>query len=324
MDVYGYVYLIRNKVNGKIYVGQTTDTISQRWSGHKTLSRSPNPRMRVCRAIKKYGEDAFDIVELHRAFSKEELDEMEIRAIASTGACDREVGYNTRQGGSRGRWSAEHKQRMSRIKKEFYAANPHVAIETGLKQRGKTHTEEARARMSASRLGVPRGPQSPEHRAAIQRAWDSDPTFRARKSEAVKNSYTPELLAIRSRDSKARWNTPEKIATRDAKQRARALLLEARRAERDTPDAKAVRSKAAKERATGVPHRVALGATGFRGVTIQKKTGKAGASIKYDGRKIWLGTFSDVNAAAEAYNQKALELHGDTAILNTVPKKLAA
>jgi predicted GIY-YIG superfamily endonuclease len=32
--VYGSIYLITNSVNGKVYVGQTTKTLQQRWAGH--------------------------------------------------------------------------------------------------------------------------------------------------------------------------------------------------------------------------------------------------------------------------------------------------
>ena len=34
-QVYGIVYLIINKVNGKMYVGQTTQKLNNRWGRHK-------------------------------------------------------------------------------------------------------------------------------------------------------------------------------------------------------------------------------------------------------------------------------------------------
>lgn len=33
------VYLVRNLVNGKVYVGKTTRTLAHRWCNHKSLAR---------------------------------------------------------------------------------------------------------------------------------------------------------------------------------------------------------------------------------------------------------------------------------------------
>ena len=35
MKPYGIIYKITNKVNGKCYIGQTTKSLSDRWSKHK-------------------------------------------------------------------------------------------------------------------------------------------------------------------------------------------------------------------------------------------------------------------------------------------------
>lgn len=32
--MFGYIYKITNKVNGKAYVGKTTDTVQVRWKEH--------------------------------------------------------------------------------------------------------------------------------------------------------------------------------------------------------------------------------------------------------------------------------------------------
>ncbi len=49
-----YLYIITNKINNKIYIGQTVNT-SKRWSWHKTSSKDEIPELAIGRAIKKYG-----------------------------------------------------------------------------------------------------------------------------------------------------------------------------------------------------------------------------------------------------------------------------
>lgn len=54
-----YLYRITNRVNGKIYIGQTVQP-EKRWNQHKTSAASDNPKMIISYAIKKYGNEAFD------------------------------------------------------------------------------------------------------------------------------------------------------------------------------------------------------------------------------------------------------------------------
>ncbi len=55
--------------------------------------------------------------------------------------------------------------------------------------------------------------------------------------------------------------------------------------------------------------------TGFRGVVI-RENGRFRAVIKKDKKLIYIGTFPSPEQAAKAYDQKALELYGNKAILN--------
>jgi hypothetical protein len=54
----------------------------------------------------------------------------------------------------------------------------------------------------------------------------------------------------------------------------------------------------------------------FKGVCLEKKTGKWGAVIRSEGRTHRLGRFGDEIAAAEAYDEAAKELFGEHAWLN--------
>lgn len=87
------IYKIQNKINGKIYIGQSND-IKRRFSEHK---RSNNNRIIVDQAIKKYGAENFsyDIVE---ECSIDQLNEKETYWIKYYQS--NIIGYNCNLGGN--------------------------------------------------------------------------------------------------------------------------------------------------------------------------------------------------------------------------------
>ena len=54
----GLIYVIRNTINDKVYVGQTTQTINIRFTNHKMASRTGEDT-KFYRAMRKYGEENF-------------------------------------------------------------------------------------------------------------------------------------------------------------------------------------------------------------------------------------------------------------------------
>lgn len=57
-----YIYLIKNNINGKCYVGKTLKSPAERFSEHLRDARKPTEENRpLYRAIKKYGEDNFSL-----------------------------------------------------------------------------------------------------------------------------------------------------------------------------------------------------------------------------------------------------------------------
>jgi group I intron endonuclease len=105
------LYLITNLITGKVYVGQTIQSISIRWVEH--CCTRDKDCFYLQNAIKKYGKKNFKIEELCRVSTQEELDFVEILFIQALHATDLNFGYNLRDGGSRGAHSARSRQLMS-------------------------------------------------------------------------------------------------------------------------------------------------------------------------------------------------------------------
>ena len=94
-DPYGFIYITTNMVNGKKYIGQR---VFHRRGWQSYLGSGIAFR----RAIDKYGKDNFhrDIVAI--AYSKEELDKLEIEFIELHNAVESNNYYNIKTGGACG------------------------------------------------------------------------------------------------------------------------------------------------------------------------------------------------------------------------------
>lgn len=92
----GKIYKITNLVNEKVYIGQTIQTLKQRWWRHCCNSGSTCPYLH--NAILKYGKENFKIellVEVEKGF----LDTTEKFYISHYKSTDRHYGYNITEGG---------------------------------------------------------------------------------------------------------------------------------------------------------------------------------------------------------------------------------
>lgn len=69
----GYIYKITNTVNGKSYIGQTLQTIQQRWYAHKYAAKKKKQGCnKLINAINKYGEESFCVEELWSGTGEEQ------------------------------------------------------------------------------------------------------------------------------------------------------------------------------------------------------------------------------------------------------------
>jgi group I intron endonuclease len=119
------IYQIRNRTNGKSYVGQSNN-IRLRWERHIKDAQDGSDRSILYSAIRKYGLSAFDfnILETIDAYSQEKLNELEIKYIQQLHSFRDDPlggGYNSTLGGAFGKIDEEANLRrgrnISRVKK---------------------------------------------------------------------------------------------------------------------------------------------------------------------------------------------------------------
>jgi len=96
-NIYGIIYKCTNIVNGKIYIGQTINTLEKRIIGH--IHNIKHKSNYFHNALNKYGQKNFIWEIIDEAFSKDELDLKEIRWIKYYNSFG-ENGYNLTSGGS--------------------------------------------------------------------------------------------------------------------------------------------------------------------------------------------------------------------------------
>lgn len=94
----GKIYIIRNDVNDKVYIGQTKRSIEKRFQEH-TRPSSAKKSLVLDKAIQKYGADKFHVELIQDGFrTKDELDAAEISYIQSYNSRV-PYGYNITAGG---------------------------------------------------------------------------------------------------------------------------------------------------------------------------------------------------------------------------------
>jgi group I intron endonuclease len=160
-----FIYKITNKINGKVYVGQTIQTIQERWHGHCATHSNC---ILLSKSIKKYGKVNFLVEQIDTATTIEELNEKEIYWIEFF-SCIVPKGYNIFVGGDNRKHSEETKEKISKAIK------------------GRKFTEEHKAKISAAHKGKQK---SKEHLENISknhwmRGKTGDKHFNSKKIKLV-------------------------------------------------------------------------------------------------------------------------------------------
>ena len=104
------VYQHKNKINGKIYIGITSQKPEQRW-GSQGCNYKSSPHFYS--AIQKYGWDNFEHNILFTDLTKEQACLKEQELIKEYNSMNREFGYNSTSGGDIFTMNEETKQKIS-------------------------------------------------------------------------------------------------------------------------------------------------------------------------------------------------------------------
>lgn len=165
------IYCIKNTANNKLYIGQSI-CIEDRWCKHKSaLRRGVHDNILLQKDWDKYGSDCFRLVVIEKC-NREQLDKKERYYINDYHSLDNENGYNMTHGGKLNVIATDlSKQRLSNSIKKSYNdelkekrkkdaikqwANPNIKEKIMGKNNGmygKTHTKEAREKMSKAAKG---------------------------------------------------------------------------------------------------------------------------------------------------------------------------
>ena len=138
----GFIYKITNKEIGMIYIGQTIQTLEDRWRQHRKKSSTC---LYLKRAFEKYGIDNF-IFEMICCCDNEELDKLEIHYMIEFNSIVPN-GYNLREGGNSGRHNEETKKKISDALK---GRTDIIRNHNHFRTTGMHHTEKAKKKMSES------------------------------------------------------------------------------------------------------------------------------------------------------------------------------
>ena len=155
------VYIHRLKSDGRVYVGQTKDSLRRR-------SGSDGSRYKHCpkfwNAIQRYGWDAFEHIIVKDNLSLEQANELEDQLIVQYNSI--ENGFNINRGGRNHIWTEKQRKIMSERNKG--EKNPNygkprseetkrkIGKANAMSQLGHQHSEETKQKMSlAHRKNIP-------------------------------------------------------------------------------------------------------------------------------------------------------------------------
>lgn len=176
--MFNIIYVLRNKFNSKVYIGQTWRSLKLRWRNSNGYKDCP----KIYNAIIEIGKDNFYYEVLTICTTQEIADYWENYFICKFDSIKN--GYNTRQGGSHGKQNDETKNKISiantgkirtlEMKKKYSISSIDRIFSKETKNKmsiaqsgknngfyGKRHSDETKNKISLKRTGIYVGKNNP-------------------------------------------------------------------------------------------------------------------------------------------------------------------
>lgn len=194
-----YIYRITNKINGKIYIGKTTN-VEKRWKRHISDSKDKKRCFYFQNAIIKYGKDNFIIDVLENVDSEETAFELEKKWVKILKTNKKQFGYNLTEGGDgffSSFFSEERREKISSIQKGKKLTEEHKK-KISQSNIGKKLTEEQCLSISKSKIGENNGMFERTHSDETKQKMSEFQKNRVRRklTEEEKNIISQKVKAV--------------------------------------------------------------------------------------------------------------------------------
>lgn len=156
------IYSIKNKKNGKIYIGQSVNITPRWWDHKKLLRKEKHPNDHLQSAWNMYGEESFEFIIIEEC-DESQLDEKEKFWILHFNSNDKKYGYNNSIGGD-----------FNPMKSSY------IANKVSKKLKGRSFSEEHRKNLSKAHKGKK---LSKKHRENMSKAHLENNPWKGQKHE---------------------------------------------------------------------------------------------------------------------------------------------
>ena len=171
---YGVIYLLKNSVNNKVYIGKTKHLIKRKTLEYSKyyLDNNYSNNRPIIRAIRKYKPSKFTFKVIAVARNLEELNKLEKQNIIKYDSRNSEKGYNIAKGGEGGiggphfkdrKHSEQTKEKMRNFPPSHFATNTNkifnekwrknIGIATSKRMKGVAKTDAHKRKLSKIRIG---------------------------------------------------------------------------------------------------------------------------------------------------------------------------
>lgn len=209
------IYLLRNAVNGKVYVGQSVNT-RNRWNEHRK-SANRGTKTHLYDAMRKYGLDSFEFM-LVEECGPIQLDERETFWMDFYRA--REDGYNQMPAGQGGRVmdEAARERISSKLRGRKLSADRIEQIRRS--STGRKHSEETKRKISEGNIGRTTSAESRVRISEAQKARHAAMTPEEKAEFAKSRSGWSQSDHAKEATSKRFAGKPKSAETREKMRQA--------------------------------------------------------------------------------------------------------